>query len=487
MVHEEIRRRIVETGTFLQSHKIEEPLSWRTIRELDSKRSGAQDRVRECFQHLAEYLLGPDVDQVDPSAVKALDLINRMLASVRPIAQKYSEWLRNERKDTDGVRLAHLHTLNRFWRSCRTQGVTCLANVTAEHVEEFLYVLSFRWKCRECSSTKNLSGRGEAPPSVCENSSCAANGRFDKVVRCLPVSLSGYRARLRILFGWLKDVEHGIQVNPAPSAEKKKKKGRRNAPTNKILPTIQYYDWDIIDALFHAIEINALEGAKMPVAETFALYLVLHHGFYVYELQTVRIPLECRPVVVGGTSAKPLEQVLRLEWLPRELSRKRHFVGRSGDVFEMQPADEPWLRELTARFMQDRNLILRDLNNPYLFVCRYGKHPCRSVGRNYFWHLIQKATARITGRVCNPGILAKSSRLLYSEFGGYEGWRHLRELGLCETHARRYAWAQRIRVIPKKPNEKAMGRLSSRRSPLVLPASDVFGMPTAVGPLRPAP
>ncbi len=262
-VTEEIRQRIVETGTFLQSHEIQEPLSWRTIRELDSKLSGAQYRVREGLQHLAEHLLGPDVDQVDPSAAKELALIDRLPASVRPIAQQYSEWLRNERKDTDRVRLTHLRTLNRFWRCCRTQGVTCLANVTAEHVEEFLYVLNFRWKCRECSSTKNLSGRGEAPPSVCENSSCAASGCFDKVVRCLPVSLSGYRAQLRIFFGWLKEVEHGIQVNPAPSAGKKKKKGRWNAPTHKSPRTIQYYDRDIIDALLNAIEINALE-ANMP-------------------------------------------------------------------------------------------------------------------------------------------------------------------------------------------------------------------------------
>jgi hypothetical protein len=291
---------------------------------------------------------------------------------------------------------------------------------------------------------------------------------------------------LRIFFGWLKDAEHGIQVNPAPSAEKKKSKGCWNAPTNESLRTIQYYDWDILGALFNAIEINALEGANMPVAETFALYFVLHHGFYVYELQTVRIPLECRPVVVGGVSPKPLEQVLRLEWQRRELSRNRHFVGRTGDVFEMQPADERWLPELTARFMLDRNVALRDLNNPYLFVCRYAKHPCGPVGIHYIWGLIQKATARITGRVCNPSILAKSSRLLYSEFGGYEGWRHLRELGLCETHARRYAWAQRIRVIPKEPNENAIKRFSTGRSPLVLPANDVFGLPTSASGLRPA-
>lgn len=482
-VHEEIRRRIVETGTILQTHEIEEPLSWETIRELSSKLSGAQYRVHEGLEQLAEHLLEPD-DEPNRPDVRVLALINSLPTDLRPLARRYDDWLRNERKNTHTVTKNHFLTLRKFWRYGVTRGVTCLSAVRSEHVDEFLYILSFKWECRECSSTRNVSARGEAAPNVCENSACATTGGFDKVARCLPATISAHRARLRIFFAWLKDVEHGIELNPARPAEKNKKKRRWNARTNKNLPTIQYYDWEIIDSLFNAIEINAIEGANMPVAEAFALYFVLHHGFYVHELQTVRIPLECWPLVVGGASPEPLEQVLRLEWLPRKLSRKRHFVGRTGDVFEMQPADEPWLRELTARFMRDRSVILRDLNNPYLFVCRYSKHPCQPVGKHYIWRLIQKATARIIGRVCNPNILAKSSRLLYSEFGGYEGWRHLRELGLCETHARRYAWAQRIRVIPKQPNEEAIRRYGAGRPPLVLPANDVFGVPTTVSGAR---
>lgn len=479
-VHEEVRRRIVETGTFLQNHEIEEPLSWGTIRDLISELSGSQYRVRECLEQLAEHLLGPDADEPNRPDVRVLALINSLPTDLRPLARRYDDWLLNERKNTYTVTRNHFLTLRKFWRYGVKRGVTCLSAVRSEHVDEFLYILSFKWECRECSSTRNVSARGEVAPNVCENSACATTGGFDKVARCLPAAISAHRARLRIFFGWLKDVERGIDVNPAPPAEKKKKKRHCNAGTNKKLRTIQYYDWEIIDSLFNAIETNAIEGASMPVAEAFALSFVLHHGFYVHELQTVRIPLECRPLVVGGASPEPLERVLRLEWLPRELSRNRHFVGRTGDVFEMQPADEPWLRELTARFMRDRSVTLRDLNNPYLFVCKYSRHPCQPVGKHYIWRLIQKATARITGRVCNPNILAKSSRLLYSEFGGYEGWRHLRELGLCETHARRYAWAQRIRVIPKEPGEEAIRRFSAGLSPLVLPPNDIFGKPTAL-------
>lgn len=433
----------------------------------------------ECLQQLAEHLLGPDTDQSNRLDLKPFASINRLPADVILLLQRYDDWLRNERKDTYGARKNHFVTLNDFWQRCVNRGVTCPSSATSEHVEEFLYILSLKWKCRECSSTKNLSARDEAPPSVCENSSCSASGGFEKVARCLPVTVSGHRAVLRAFFGWLTEVEQGITANPTLTAEKKRKE--RSWNTNKPLQTIQYYDWDVIERL-----LNAVEDSNTPTVDAFGLYFLLHHGFYVHELQTVRIPLECRPLVIGGAYPEPLERLLRLEWLPRELSRNRHFVGRTGSIFEMQPADEPWFPELTARFMRDRNLKLRDLNNPYLFVCSYSKYPVRPVSEIYVYRLIQKATARITGRVCNPNILAKSSRLLYSEFGGYEGWRHLRELGLCERQARAYAWAQRIRVIPKEPNEYAIKRYSAGRSPLVLPANDVFGVPTNGRGSRPA-
>lgn len=290
-----------------------------------------------------------------------------------------------------------------------------------------------------------------------------------------------HRAALRIFFGWLKDVEHGIEINPAPTPAKSTSGGGRSKKRKRKNPAkIQYYQWDLMDPLFEGIQ-----DPIFPARERMALCLVLHHGFYVRELQIVRIPFECRPLIVGGESPKPLERVLRLMWQPRDVSRNRQFLGRTGDAFEMEPADEPWFPELIKTFMHERSHILRDLDNPYLFVGTHKNDPREPLCRGYFYNLVQRATARITGRVCNPSILAKSCRLIHSEFGGYAGWRHLRELGLCEAQARSYAWAQRIRVVPKQLNESIIKRINIRSSPLTLPAKDVFGMPTAASMLPP--
>jgi hypothetical protein len=163
------------------------------------------------------------------------------------------------------------------------------------------------------------------------------------------------------------------------------------------------------------------------------LYLLLHYAFYLRELQTVKIPSQCRPIALGGEANESLENVFSLECLPRELSRGKQSLGRSGKTLHLEPVDEPWLRDLVRRFMRERNQKLRNPNNPYLFV---GSGRCPRTGHvsiSYLCLLVERATVRITGRACTLNILGKCSRLLHSEFGGYEGFWHLRELGVGGT------------------------------------------------------
>ena len=165
------------------------------------------------------------------------------------------------------------------------RGLTSLATVEAAHVEEYLHTLGLKWKCRHCSFTKNITARGEAPPTACENLECRALNSFEKVIRCVERSVDGHRARLRIFFGWLKDVEEGIEINPAPAAQRRKRRKKRGRRTRKYPQTIQYYDWEVIDAL-----LKAIEDPKMPAEEAMVLYLLLHHAFYLWELQDCANP-----------------------------------------------------------------------------------------------------------------------------------------------------------------------------------------------------
>ena len=481
-VNEEDRFQIYDFGRFLQSHKFEEPLSWGSIRKLRTALSGASFRgVRSCLEQLGKLLLDPAKDEdlnEGMGGINPLVPIASLHEDLIAVFKKYDLWLRTERKNTPKSRRNHFDTLGGFWRWCANRGLMSLDMVTATHVEEYLHTLGLKWKCRRCSSTKNLTSRGEVPPTVCENWECRALDSSVKVIRCVERSVDGHRAALRVFFGWLKDVEGGIESNPAPAGQRRKgrtkKRGRRR--TRKVKATIQYYDWEVVDAL-----LKDLEDPKMPAEEAMVLYFLLHHAFYLRELQTVQIPSQCRPVALGAAPRESLEDVLRLEWRQRKLSRQRQFHGRTGEMLQVDLAGEPWLRDLVGRFIRERNQKLRDPKNPYLFVGSRGRSRAGPVGSEYIRSLVESATARITGRVCTADILGKCSRLLYAEFGGHEGFRHLRELGLGDRQAHTYAWAKRVRVVPKPANRNKKKYPRQRKSNLTVPPIDVFGIPTDPG------
>lgn len=478
-VNEEKRSQLYDFGKFLQIHKFEEPLTSESILKLKADLTVAQfERVRCCLEQLAELLLGPEKDENWEDCMNGINPlvpVASLQADVSAVFKKYNLWLRTERRNNRKTRRNHCETLGGFWRWCAMQGLKSLDMVKAAHVEEYLHILGLKWKCRCCSFTKNLTRRGEVPPTVCENLQCHAADSFEKVIRCIQRTVDGHRAGLRIFFGWLKNVEDGIEVNPAPAAlrrkvEKKKRGWRR---TRKAAPAIQYYPWEVISAL-----LKSIQDPKMPAEEAMVLYLLLHHACSLWELQTVRIPSQCRPPALGAEPPESLEDTLFLEWRKRELSRNKQFVGRSDQMLRMEPTDEPWLRDLVRRFIQERNQKLRDPNYPYLFVG--GKKSSRGgpVWGGYIRRLVESATARITGRVCTVNVLGKCSKILYAEFGGHEGFQHLRELGLCDAQARSYSWLKRVKVIPKKASEARKGERKEHLSRLALPPIDVFGIPT---------
>ena len=478
-VKEAERSQFYEFGKFLQCYKFEEPLTWETILKLKADLSATQFlRVRGCLEQLAELLLGPAKDEnwdECMNGINPLVPLDSLQADVVAVFKKYNLWLRTERRNNRKTRRNHFETLGGFWRWCVMGGVMSLEEVKAADVEEYLHILGLKWKCRHCSFTKNLTRRGEVPPTVCENWECRASDSFEKVIRCAQRTVDGYRAALRIFFGWLKNVEDRIEVNPAPAAQRRKteKKKRGWRRTKKATGTIEYYPCELISAL-----LKSIPEPNMPAEEAMVLYLLLHHGFFLWELQTVQIPSQCRPPALGAEPPESLEDTLLLQWRQRELSRNKQFVGRSGEILRMEPADEPWLRDLVGRFIRERNQKLRDSNYPYLFVGAKRSFRGGPVSRQYIRTLVESATARITGRVCTVNILGKCSRVLYAEFGGHEGFQHLRELGLCDQQARSYSWLKRVRVIPKKVSEVRKAERKEHLRRLTLPPIDVFGIPT---------
>lgn len=431
--------------------------------------------MRSCLDQIGELLLGEckerDLDE-DLRTIKPLARISSLPPDITSLLGKYDLWLRTERKNTPASRRNHFITVGDFWKWSAHLELTSFAQVESAHLQEYLHLLGLKWECRECGYTKNLTRRGETPPTLCENLECGALNSFEKVLRCVERSVDGHRSRLRVFFGWLKEVEEGIEKNPTPADRRRKRRQKRGRRTQKFPETVQYYDWQIIVAL-----LNAIEDPMIPAEEGMVLYLLLYHAFYRKELQNVQIPSQCRPGAIGREPSEFLEDVLYLEWEPRQLSRGMQSSGRSDQPLQLEPRDEPWLRDLIRRFMKERSQKLRTTQNPYLFVGTQASPRSGPVSDQHF----ERATARITGRVCTVSILGKCSRLIYAEFGGHEGFRHLRELGLGEQRARAYAWAKRVRIVPKQTT-KLQNEYAKRGSrPLTVPPVDIYGMATDAG------
>jgi hypothetical protein len=476
---EETCRQVLKFISFLKIYRFDSPLTWESIIKLKSNLPGVRFHyVRRCLQLLGELLLDPLKDETLEECkkrIKPLGPVASLEANAIAVFERYDLWLRSERQDVPRTRWDHFLELAGFWKWCVMRGLTSLAMVENEHVEEFLYTLGLKWRCRHCDSTKNVTRRGESQPAICENLNCKALRSYEKVVRRKPYTVRKCRSTLRLFFSWLKDVDEGIQIHPLPRCRRRKwNDKKRGLRKKKYLETMRYYDWEVIDAL-----LTAIEDPKMPAEEAMALYLLLYHAFYLWELRTVRIPPQCRPTAAGVKSHELLEDVLSLEWLPRRLSRGKQFLGRTSDILKMEPADEPWLRDLVRRFMIDREKKQQRPDNPYLFVGTRRIPRSGPVDEGYLRTLIASATARVTGRVCRVDILGKSSRVLYSEFGGYEGFRHLRELGLSEETARSFTWAKRVRVVPRKASRILSTRFRGL-SVAEIPATDIFGNPTDV-------
>jgi hypothetical protein len=150
---------------------------------------------------------------------------------------------------------------------------------------------------------------------------------------------------------------------------------------------------------------------------------------------------------------RPLWKISQILLVLKLCSRKEKATLLKLQLFNWALGSSKALDQLKKYVLRERNYKLRDPNNPYLFIATYCSPRSGSVSRQHLRRLVERATARITGRVCNVRTLKKSSRLLYSEFGGHESFRHLQELGLGKNQARLYAWAKRVKVVPRRASQ----------------------------------
>jgi hypothetical protein len=215
------------------------------------------------------------------------------------------------------------------------------------------------------------------------------------------------RAELLVFFDWCK-MERAVIANPV------------QAKVPAAFPTIQHYPADVIRQLSAYVVTPDAE----PM-EAMALYLILFHAFSVRELRQVRIPI-IRPLRQDDPVPTLGEAYYLLTPKPSPSLGKRS-PGRPEVRLDFPASVADWLRPLLDRFERQRQKIVQNPANEYLFVSSRSARHDVPVGNVFIWKVVQRATLKVLGGSCSPNTLRKTVGVMFADKAGagilrWMGW-----------------------------------------------------------------
>src|SRR5207302_8806761 len=130
---------------------------------------------------------------------------------------------------------------------------------------------------------------------------------------------------------------------------------------------------------------------------------VIFHALTVWELRHVTLPtvLPLRQDVTLPGFAESYYVII-----PKpEPSLGDRSPGRPDVRLDFPAKAVAWLKPLLNRFERQRQLMLPNPKNRYLFLTSYTRHRNSPVGHYHIWSIIRRASGRVLGASCNPNTL----------------------------------------------------------------------------------
>jgi hypothetical protein len=419
-------------GEFLQTHPFHEPLTWQTIEDTCTILPANQQRpklIRGCLQKVA-YLLATkgQMESRETYIAKrnASGLLKYVPLRLQALVECYTDWLW-ERKLTPATIRQHLAVLASFWIWCEQHNIQAPEQVSSELVTEFLLSLYWKWHCSRCQETIPFEPSNRQAPRLCTH--CGAIGTLSQISWCTQSTVAHHRAALLGFFDWAK-VNHLVVANPV----------QRRIP----LPpkTIRHYPIEITKQLC------SLSAPDIDPTEGLILYLIIVHACSSRELQHAQLP-----TVLPLTKAIPVPSLAECYYVVLSKvapSRGRRSPGRPLTRLDFPSLAAPWLTPLLERFERQRQEIVKDTNNPYLFVVPGYAHRRTPVSDEFIRKLVKRASLHILGAPCNTRLLRQTAAVMLADTisAGILPW-----LGWNEQQAFVYAWAPREVIIPQTADD----------------------------------
>jgi hypothetical protein len=423
-------RKFRSFGHFLQIQPVSDPLTWETLEQvlppLGPTNRTEPKQVRACLLELAHLLAAEGKLESWETYVarrNALSPINQAPEHIQALLHRYAIWLGERQSAPSNVR-EHLECLACFWQWCDRRGIHGPEEVHVSLVSDYLLTLYWLWQCSACEGTMPFEPRARTAPAVC--SACGTIGSLAKQKRYAQNTVRSHRARLFVFFDWLK-INRMVIANPVQ---------RKTAAPE---PTIRHYPPEVIKQLIAFITTTDAD----PI-EAVMLYLIIFHALSVWELRHAALPtiLPLRQDIAAPT----LAEAYYVNVPKPAPTRGDRSPGRPDVRLDFPVKAAPWLKPLLLRFERQRQRMVGDAKNRYLFVTPKLARHNTVVSHCFIWKMVQQASLHVLGAACNPNALRKTAGVMFADRAG-AGVLHW--MGWDDQQAFAYTWASREVVHPR--------------------------------------
>jgi hypothetical protein len=268
-----------------------------------------------------------------------------------------------------------------------------------------------------------------------------------KQKRYVQNTVRNHRAKLFVFFDWLK-INRMVIANPVQ---------RKTAAPE---PTIRHYPPEVIKQLIAFITTPDAD----PV-EAVMLYLIIFHALSVWELRHAALP-----------TVLPLRQDIAVPTLAEAYyvnvpkpapTRGDRSPGRPDVRLDFPAKAAPWLKPLLLRFERQRQHMVGDAKNRYLFVTPKLARHNTVVSHFFIWKMVRQASLYVLGAACNPNALRKTSGVMFADRAGAGV---LRWMGWDEQQAFAYTWAARELVQPRQQDGSPGANQPPGTEPILFPS-----------------
>ncbi len=431
LVNKKTERKIRVFGRFLQTQPLPEPLTWETIETLlpplgPTKRTEPK-MLRACLLELGHLLAARGELENRETYIdrrSALSPLGQAPGPLQALLHRYATWLWERRAVPTSVR-DHMEVLASFWSWSERRGVHSPEEVQVSLINDYLLHLYWKWQCSICQSAMAFDPADRHAPRICTH--CGAIGSLVQEKRYSQNTVRRYRAKLLVFFDWLK-MNRMVIANPV----------QRKVPSPS--PTIQHYPPEVIKRLCAYILLPTAD----PV-EALILYLVIFHATTVWELRHATLP-----TLLPLHSDVSLPRLAEAYYLiiPKPVpSLGDRSPGRPDVRLDFPANAAPWLKPLLDRFERQRQVMVGNPRNRYLFITPHTRRHNTPVGSYYIWKIVQRASVQVLGAACNPNTLRKTAGVIFADRAGAGT---LRWMGWDDQQAFKYTWAPREVIQPQQ-------------------------------------